>query len=406
MVKKIFFIPLLLAVFTAFLACDSFMETPADSEVKEYEHFREVLKDSVFTLSQLKDVLMAIYPEEVVNNPNMFKIIDLLDTTRTIKNTAISYVTKDPKGNDIIASGLVVTPVGRPSKGVLHFFPAAKINKSTVGTKLMLTFEGILGFFGYTVIIPDLIGYGISEDKEYPFLFPENTGQVAYDLHLAAAEYFHSLGQPFSREVTIGGYSMGGMGVVALHKHIETKGKDGFVVKHSYPGGGIYDLNETIRYYRDAKSHHHPFMPYVFIALDYWYNLDLNYSQIFKDPLLPNMDDWLSRTYSVQDVEKFLGEDITWYMHPDFFTEEGNESLRKAYAYIKDHSVFAGWHPRSPMTIIHSTKDEVAPFSIARKMYDSFYKKGGFVTLLTSEEDHFAYGIQYFASLVIYLTIK
>ncbi|MFA7201093.1 MAG: hypothetical protein WC098_06745, partial [Bacteroidales bacterium] len=71
MVKKIFFIPLLLTVFTAFLACDPFMETPADSEAKEYEHFREVLKDSVFTLSQLKEVLMAIYPEEVVNNPNM-----------------------------------------------------------------------------------------------------------------------------------------------------------------------------------------------------------------------------------------------------------------------------------------------------------------------------------------------
>ncbi|MFY9115724.1 MAG: alpha/beta hydrolase [Bacteroidales bacterium] len=382
------------------------MESPADSDVKEYKHFREVLKDSLFTLSQIKEALLAIYPEEVEKNPSMFKIIDLLDTTRTVRSTAITYLTKDPKGNEVLASGLVVTPVGRRIKGVLHFFPAAKVNKAIVGTKLMLSFEGILGFFGYTVIIPDLLGYGVSEDKEYPFLFPENTGQVAYDMHLAAGEYFHSLGQSFSREVIIAGYSMGGMGVVALHKHIETKGKEGFVVKHSYPGGGIYDLHKTLHFYRNEKSCNHPFMPYMFVALDYWYDLDLDYSQIFKEPLLSNMKDWLSRKYPVQEVAKFLGSDITKYMHDDFFTSEGNESLNNALASIKGNSVFAGWNPHHPMTIIHSLNDQVAPFPIAQEMYRAFYKKGSPVTLLTSKEDHFGYGIEYFGSLLIYLTVK
>ncbi len=89
-------------------------------------------------------------------------------------------------------------------------------------------------------------------------------------MHLAAAEYFRSENIPFSNKVTIGGYSMGGMGVVSLHRHIEQYDTAGLIVESSYPGGGVYDLG---------------------MAIDYWYGLDLDYTQVFVDPLLSNMDD-------------------------------------------------------------------------------------------------------------------
>ncbi|MFY9115725.1 MAG: hypothetical protein WBK97_02180 [Bacteroidales bacterium] len=381
------------------------MESPADSEIKEFVHFREVLKDSLFTLSQLKGSLLSIYPH-MESNTELFNMINILDTTRAVRSTAISYMTKDPKGNDIIASGLIIRPVNQKSKGVLHFFPSAKVDKFTVGSEMMLTFEGVIAFFGYTVVIPDLIGYGISDDTEYPFLFADNTGQVAYDLHLAAAEYFQSIGLPFSRKLTIGGYSMGGMGVVALHKHIETKAKDGFRVLHSYPGGGVYDLGKALDYYKEQKYCEFLFLPYMYISVDHWYDLKLDFNKVFIDPLLTHKEDWLSRNYKGEDLWKMLKADMTWYMHPDFFSSEGNEYVNKADSCIRLHSVLEGWHPRARMTIIHSVKDVVAPFFIAENMYQNFRKKGSPVTLITSEKPHFSYGIEYYASLLFYLGIK
>jgi hypothetical protein len=157
-VKKPRILFLICMVAIGLYSCDRIMETPEDTNIPEPKYFKEVLRDSTFTLVQLKDALLSVYPIDIGSNENLFKFIDLLDSTRTVHSTAISYMTKDPRGNDILASGLIVEPVGQRSKGVVHFFPSAKIDKSTIGSEIMLTFEGVLGFFGYTIIIPDLVG--------------------------------------------------------------------------------------------------------------------------------------------------------------------------------------------------------------------------------------------------------
>ncbi|HQB23721.1 MAG TPA: alpha/beta hydrolase [Bacteroidales bacterium] len=387
-------------------SCDRIMETPEDTNIPEPKYFKEVLRDSTFTLTKLKDALLSVYPVDIGNNETLFKFINLLDSTRTVHSTAISYMTKDPRGNAILASGLIIEPVGQRSKGVVHFFPSAKIDKSTIGSEIMLTFEGTLGFFGYTVIIPDLVGYGVSDHVEYPFLYSDNTGQVSYDLHLAAAEYFQSIGRTFPKKVTLAGYSMGGMGVVALHRHIEQQIPQEFEIVHSYPGGGVYDLGKAVDFYKEHRRCEFAFLPYMYVSMNFWYDLNLDYSQIFIDPLLANMDDWLSRKYLSHEMKEFLAPEMDTYMHPDFFTPEGNVHLNKVDSCLRLHSVLDGWAPKAPMTIIHSVNDAVAPFTIAEEMYNNFRKKSNRVTLMTSTEDHFSYGIEYFASLLIYLTIK
>ncbi|NLH24687.1 MAG: hypothetical protein GX474_09280, partial [Bacteroidales bacterium] len=189
-------------IFPALVSCERNMDMP----VREPVHFREVIGQGTFAFNDLLSSLVSIYPNFNIKYGEQLKqLLRLLDTTGKVNSTAISYMTKDPNGNEIMASGIILRPLDRKSMGVLHFFPSAKIDKATTGSELMITFEGILSFFGYTVIVPDLIGYGVSSDREYPILFADNTGQVAYDMHLAAAEYFQSIGLPFPRKVTIGG---------------------------------------------------------------------------------------------------------------------------------------------------------------------------------------------------------
>lgn len=390
-------------IFPALVSCERNMDMP----VREPVHFREVIGQGTFAFNDLLSSLVSIYPNFNIKYGEQLKqLLRLLDTTGKVNSTAISYMTKDPNGNEIMASGIILRPLDRKSMGVLHFFPSAKIDKATTGSELMITFEGILSFFGYTVIVPDLIGYGVSSDSEYPILFADNTGQVAYDMHLAAAEYFQSIGLPFPRKVTIGGYSMGGMGVVALHRHIEQYGTDGFVVEKSYPGGGVYDLGMAVDILTKTRYSTFLFIPYMYVAMNYWYGLNIDYSEVFIDPLLSNMDDWLSRKYLATEMAQFLSPDMTTYMHPDMFTPERNTSLNKVDSCLRLHSVIEGWAPRAPMTIIHTVNDNMAPYEIAEKMYNNFLEKGGNVNLIKADDNHFDSGIAYYITMMLYMLIK
>ncbi|MFA5301820.1 MAG: alpha/beta hydrolase [Bacteroidales bacterium] len=380
---------------------------PMDTPVNETGHFREVLGEGIFSFNDLKSSLLSVYPTlDITSLDNITRLVDFLDTTAKVQSTAISYITKDPHGSDILASGLIMQPEGRKSKGVLHFFPSAKIDKGKAGSELLLTFEGLLSFFGYTVIVPDLVGYGVSSYAEYPFLFSDNTGLVAYDMHLATADYFRSEGIPFSNKVTIGGYSMGGLGVVSLHRHIEKYDTAGLIVESSYPGGGVYDLGMAMDILAETGYCTFPFVPYMYVAMDYWYGLDLDYTEVFIDPLLSNMDDWLSRKYLAHEMREFIGPYLTTYMHPEFFTDEKNASLNKVDSCLRLHSVIEGWVPRAPMTIIHTEDDTMAPFQTAERLYETFKRKGGCVTLIRGDGDHFNYGFEYYITMLLYLLLK
>ncbi len=380
---------------------------PMDTPVNETGHFREVLGEGIFSFNDLKSSLLSVYPTlDITSLDNITRLVDFFDTTAKVQSTAISYITKDPHGSEILASGLIMQPEGRKSKGVLHFFPSAKIDKGKAGSELLLTFEGLLSFFGYTVIVPDLVGYGVSSYAEYPFLFSDNTGLVAYDMHLATADYFRSEGIPFSNKVTIGGYSMGGLGVVSLHRHIEKYDTAGLIVESSYPGGGVYDLGMAMDILAETGYCTFPFVPYMYVAMDYWYGLDIDYTEVFIDPLLSNMDDWLSRKYLAHEMREFIGPYLTTYMHPDFFTDEKNASLNKVDSCLRLHSVIEGWVPRAPMTIIHTEDDTMAPFQTAERLYETFKRKGGCVTLIRGDGDHFNYGFEYYITMLLYLLLK
>jgi len=172
-----------------------------DMPHREPVHLREVLAQDTLTFNDLLSSLISVYPNfNITYGEKLKQLLSLLDTTGKVHGAAISYMTKDPNGHESLASGIVLRPLDRASRGMFHFFPSAKIDKTTTGSELMITFEGILSFFGYTVIVPGLIGYGVSSDREYSFLFADNTEQVAYDRHLAAAEYFQSIGLPFPRK--------------------------------------------------------------------------------------------------------------------------------------------------------------------------------------------------------------
>ncbi len=381
-------------------SCAKYMDFP----VTDNGRFVEVLKENTFGFSYMIESIKSIYPS--LDESQFSKVIRLLDTSASVTSTAISYLTRDPRGNEILASGLIMRPADGKSKGLLLFLPSAKVDKSNVGSETLMTFEGVLSFFGYTVIIPDLLGYGVSKQVEYPFLFSENTARVAYDMHISAAEYFGTKGIPFPREVTLGGYSMAGMGVVSLHRYIEQNDPGNIIIRESITGGGIYDLGLAVDIFSKIKYCASPTVPLIFKSMDYWYNLNIDYNEVFIDPLLSNMGEWLDGTHSRDEMMTFIPHDMTTYMHPDFFTKEKNASLRKIDSCLRLHSAAKGWAPQSPLTLIHSRDDDMAPPAIAQYTYENLLKAGGNISLIWGSGDHLTHGVEYYLAMMAYLLAR
>ncbi len=122
---------------------------PMDSPVTETGHFHEVLGEGIFSFNDLTSSLLSVYPTmDITSLDNIMRLVDILDTTLKVQSTAISYTTKDPNGSEILASGLIMRPAGRRSKG-MYGLSSAKIDKGKAGSEILFAFfEGSLSFSG------------------------------------------------------------------------------------------------------------------------------------------------------------------------------------------------------------------------------------------------------------------
>ncbi len=369
------------------------------------EYFIEVLKEDDFTISDVFVEVKKDFPKL-----DLSKIQPLLTSLikMKVRITAISYNTVDPKGNPVVSSGIIMRPVNRKPRGVLHFLPSANIDKFGSGSDALLIFEGVLSFFGYIVIIADLLGNGITKDSvEYPFLMAENTGRVAYDMHRAAIEYFpRVLGYPLQRHISIGGYSMGGSSAMALLHHIEKEDPSDIIVDKTVIGGGIYDLRVAFEDFVKTGYAQYPAAPGIIKAYDYWYNLNLDYSKVFIDPLLSNMGHWLDRTHLRDQLIEWIGQDIHKYMHPDFFSQERNPELNKIWEKMGENSLSTGWTPKSHLLMSHASDDLSVPTRVATYTYEQFKSRGANVRIRYGKGGHYEFGKWYFLRMALHLIFK
>jgi pimeloyl-ACP methyl ester carboxylesterase len=333
----------------------------------------------------------------------------LLDKKLTFRVAAISYSTVDPNGEPVTASGLVYHPLNKKSKGVIDFMPMAHLNRDGGTSEELYVAEGMMALLGYTVIIPDLIGSGISKDKMVPFLMSENTGRVAWDMHRAAAQYlWDQFKYALPAETTLMGYSLGGNAALSAQRHIETFHSKVVKIKEVYAGGGAYDLPVGFAAYARSGITEYPAVPHAILAFDHYYQLDIDYSQIFTGSLLENNNyqTWFHGEYDSGKLKELLGFNLHAYMHEDFFKpfEQQNNEFKKLGKYLHENSVTEGWRPKAPIYLFHSNADVIVPVECAEAALKKLSKAGAQVVLYKYPGDHYTVGYLYFVrSMLRYL---
>jgi dienelactone hydrolase len=304
---------------------------------------------------------------------------------------------------------LVFHPINKKSKGVIDFSPTAHMDSEGGGTDELYAIEGILILMGYTVIIPDLIGSGISKDMQVPFLMAENTGRVAYDMRRAAAQYlWDEFKHQLPAETIIMGYSLGGSAALATQKYYETRHPNTVKVKEVYASSGAYDLVVAFEAFAKAGYSDYPAIPHTILAFKHYYfdchDRELDLEQIFSGELLAKYTDWYSGKFKSMEIMEMLGTDIHAYMHEDFFKpyEEQNEALKSLFPYLIENSLTNGWRPKAPIYMTHSNTDTYVPVECAEAVVKSFRRAGATVSYITYPGTHLTVGYLWFLRSILH----
>ena len=335
------------------------------------------LADFMSQISELSDI-----------NPD---ILFFLDKKMLVGMYAISYETVDPFGKPTLASGLVLHPLTQPSKGLLEIMPIAHLDKASGATDLVWNAEGFMAYTGHTVLLPDLIGYGVSKDKPIPFLMTENTGRVVYDFRRAAASFLSKKFQyTLPSTSCILGYSMGGSLALAVQKYYETHHANTVQVKKVYTGGGVYDMPIAFEFFKSSLVSEYPAIPNILVAFNHYYSLNLDFTKIFTGTLLENWATWLDGSKHSSELRRLLGIQPVKYMHTDFYKapEDQNSEFQKIHPYLVENSVSMGWTPKAPISFISSYYDTYVPADCTMTAYQNFLQAGTRVSLTRVAGDH------------------
>jgi hypothetical protein len=336
-------------------------------------------------------------------------ILFFVDKSICIQATAISYETVDPNGKPVLASGMIYHPINQPSKGVMEFMPIAVLNKDGGPSDKFYVAEGLPSYLGHTVLVPDLLGFGISKDAvEYPYLMAENTGRVAYDLRRAAAEYLWQTFQyKLPSETIIAGYSLGGFASIAAQKYYETHHASEVKIKKVFSGGGIYDLNIVLNTLAKTKMTDHPSIPYAIMSYSHYYDLDVDFSQIFAGELLTHWEDWLNWELTTDELREKIPQNIAAYMHLDFFKpfDEQNNEFKKLHPHFTQNTLIYGWKPKAPIDFTSAYYDSYLGTDSITEAVKVFRQAGSSVSLQFVTGNHVDVGM-YFVLKVLLFALK
>ncbi len=362
---------------------------PPDPPIEESQYFESVGNVITYDAKELVEKAFNLTPGEEIP----ITIPDI-----KVKVEEIKYHSVDPKGNPVIASGIISYPSsGNYSKIVLsEHFTIAKNTESP--SSQLCTMESALTFFDCLVISPDYLGFGSTKDLRHPYLHIENTARISIDMLFAVREYMEMKEKPLSKNIYIVGYSQGGAASLAIQKMIEEKYTDEITINKTMAGGGPYDLTTMFNRFTSEDYTGYPCsVPMTIIGMDYGENLNLDYSKIFIDPLFSNYNEWInSKEYTTGEINQKLNSNaLSTYMHPDIFTEEKNSEFNKIYDALEKNSLIH-WTPKAPILMVHGQKDEVVPYFCAQNAYDSFTQKGANVRLIPVDSDHKGTAISFY----------
>lgn len=290
----------------------------------------------------------------------------------------ISYNTTY-KGKNIKASGLVAFPDTDKGMPILNFNHGTTSLHADAPTEdlIQYSFFSNAASAGYIVVIPDYLGFGVSDDIVHPYYRSDITGQTVVDMIRAAKELARIEGYNFNGDVFLSGYSEGGFATMSTHHNMEQNNYKGLNLIASAPASGGYDITGMLDYFLSKETYHVPYyIAYVAIGYKTSYDWDLPLSAMFNEPYSDLIPSYFNGKYSGYEINSVLTDDLSLLLTSNFRNHFYSDSDLKVIVDAFEENSLDNWIPKKKMLMYHGTADITVPYQNSVDTYNNFISLG------------------------------
>ena len=350
----------------------------------------------LFSIS--KENILEIVQNSEYGNLNEYLQYDISLYTITYNTTY--------KGQNIKASGLVAFPDTDQGMPILNFNHGTTSLHADAPTEdlIQYSFFSNAASAGYIFVIPDYLGFGVSDNIVHPYYRSDITGQTIVDMIRAAKELAAIEGYNFNGDVFLSGYSEGGFATMSAHYNMEKNNYSGLNLVASAPASGGYDITGMLDYFISKETYHVPYyIAYVAMGYKTSYDWSLPLSSIFNEPYASIIPEYFNGKYSGYEINSVLSDDMSELLTSNFINNIYTDADLKIIVDAFEENSLDQWVPKNKMIMYHGTDDITVPYQNSVDTYNSFISLGAdkniveFIDLIG--ENHSSGSLPYIVSL-------
>ncbi len=297
----------------------------------------------------------------------------------SVEVLSVEYFTIDKDDNITKVSGAFMIPEGiinMPLLSIQHGTEtksdlAASVapNNSTEGM-----FGLITASMGYYTLIPDYIGFGVS-DLTHPYMHMASIVPSVIDFMSAGKSYASENQITLDGKVFLTGYSEGGYVTLGIQKAIEEQYSNEFKLTAVAPCAGPYDLKGMTDTIFMADNYSTPaYIGYFLTSYNEIYEWN-RLADIFNAPYAAKMIGLYNGSKTWGEVINQLPASFEDLINPDFVNAYNNGNEADFLAAVKENTIL-DWLPQTPIHFFHGDADDIVPYQNVLTVIERFNSNG------------------------------
>ena len=290
---------------------------------------------------------------------------------------SIIYETLDNDGQSTLASGAVAVPSTSNFLPLLSYQHGTQLERNSVNSINGFDIPSMwLGTSGYITVLPDYLGFGISE-LFHPYMIYESSATPIIDMLRASKEFCSINNINVNNQLFLVGYSEGGYTTMATHKMIEELFSDEFVITASAPSAGPYDLSGTMAdLMLSFDPYGEPFyLPFTILSYQDKYSLVESLNEYFLDYYAETLPGLFDGYHSIDEIHEVMPIIPIQIFKDEVIEEFTNNMQHPLRLRLSENNLF-NWVPQANMKIFHSQQDELVPIENSEIAYTNFILNG------------------------------
>ena len=287
----------------------------------------------------------------------------------SVTSYRLNYVTRDGRGNEVVASGLVSVPLKEPgSRSPLLGYQHATIFKDAQApSNNVVPSEPtvILASLGFIVIAADYVGFGAAKAAQHPYLLSEPSAAAVTDLLTAARTWRHNAAVLDNGQLFLVGYSEGGYVTMATHRALQAGASiHRRQLVGSIPGAGPYHVGVTLDMQLQRVRDENAFIGGLISPGFLRYLGATVRNEVRRLILRLVIPDDADVTYQTTFLDNFLADDT---------------------AAIERDSNVHDWKPEAPVWMFHGRDDQTVPYAAATRTLQAMQARGAGPTVTLTD---------------------